>query len=75
MTKNTPLCSTCRNPDGTLNVDLMEDEGSCTFGCGVKVDTDYGICPRCKDHSENVYECEDCGRIYSRGFDPSGVWE
>jgi hypothetical protein len=33
---------------------------SCTFGCNRTVDTDTGMCPECKDHSNNVVGCLHC---------------
>ena len=39
------------------------DFQTCTFGCNRKVDTDTGICPECRDHSNNVVECTKCGAL------------
>ena len=40
----------------------MENK-SCTFGCNAVVDADTGMCPNCRDHSNNVVECEYCGVV------------
>lgn len=72
MKENT--CKTCQNPDGSPNTDLLSDEGSCVFGCNRHVDTDTGFCPECKDHSTNVYECEDCGKVWEQEYNPNGKW-
>lgn len=49
-----------------------DEEGACTFGCGHRIDRDGMMCPSCKDHSANEYECEECGTVWG---DWSGYWE
>jgi len=39
---------------------LDRDGASCVFGCGTPIGDD-GMCPRCRDHSGNMFECETCG--------------
>ena len=65
-------CPECRNPDGSLNAEWAEANGSCTFGCGRTIDRDFGFCSWCKDHSANRAECETCGAMYE---DWSGTYE
>jgi len=64
-------CSTCQNPDGSPNLDELDEHGSCAFGCGLYINSDDDYCPRCEDHSANEYECEDCGSRYDKW---SGQW-
>jgi len=45
---------------GKCEHDWDMDNPSCVFGCNRVVD-DYGICPECKDHSNNVVTCMKCG--------------
>ena len=40
---------------------LERDGASCTFGCGRHIGDD-GMCPSCRDHSANTFECETCGK-------------
>lgn len=58
-------CSTCQHRDGSLDTAVMDAEGSCTFGCGSIIQHDEGgICPDCKDHSANRFECPECHNVY-----------
>lgn len=65
-------CPECRNFDGSINPEIMEIEGACTFGCGRTVDRDTRMCEKCGDHSANEWECPRCGTQYN---DWSGQWE
>lgn len=67
------MCKTCQLPDGKPNVEYLNDEGSCVFGCGRVVAYDEGgICRTCRDHSCNHVDCEDCGAEWE---DWGGEWE
>lgn len=59
-------CLECHNPDGSLNTDLMGDEGLCTLCGRTQVDSDTGFCPSCHEHSANRYECTTCGLQYEK---------
>lgn len=65
------MCKTCQLPDGSLNIEYLEHNGSCVFGCNHKVDKDYGMCPECRDHSHNQIECDECGVEYDDSY---GKW-
>lgn len=54
----------CTDSRGHPDTDLMDEEGTCVFGCGTAVDTDMWMCPRCHEHSGNRFECEDCGAAW-----------
>lgn len=62
-TPTTRPCSEC-SPDGMLDTEWARREGSCTFGCGSKVNHDEGGGFCCGDHSANRAECSTCGRVY-----------
>jgi hypothetical protein len=66
-------CPTCREPDGSLNVEYLSENASCLFGCGRQVDKDTGICSHCKEHSANAVECESCGVEYHKWT--GGDWQ
>ncbi len=51
---------------------LERDGASCVFGCGSVIDDDTKMCPRCRDHSANSFECETCGRVWEKWGDE---WE
>lgn len=53
--------------------ETLEREGaSCVFGCNAVVDDDTKMCPTCRDHSANSFECETCGRRWEHWGDE---WE
>ena len=46
--------------------DSLERNGaSCVFGCN-HVIGDSGICPNCRDHSANSFECDTCGKHWEK---------
>ena len=51
---------------------LKTDGASCVFGCGTVIDDDTQMCPTCRDHSANRFECETCGRVWEKWSDE---WE
>jgi hypothetical protein len=59
-------CPGCKHQDGSLNTEWMDEEGTCTFGCGHRVDADLKYCGHCHDHSANSVECEYCGCRYEK---------
>lgn len=71
----TAPCPMCQNLDGTVNSEWADENGSCIFGCGTRINHDEGagLCPRCKDHSANEVECESCGTVWADWA--MGTWE
>lgn len=66
------ICATCTTEDGALNVEFLDGESACFFGCGRKVDTDTMYCGHCGAHSANMVECQDCGTEYEQW---NGSWQ
>lgn len=67
-------CPGCHaHHDGTLDTEIMDEEGACVLGCGRKIRSrEDGMCSHCGDHSANEWECPRCGTTYA---DWSGQWE
>lgn len=65
-------CRGCHVDVGTIDTEIMDEEGACVFGCGGKVDADFRVCRKCQDNSANEWECPVCGTMYA---DWSGQWE
>ena len=72
---DSPTCPECRNPDNSLNTDWAHDVSHemGSMCCGRYVD-DFGFCPRCKEHAENLAICATCGEAWGDGFG-SGTYE
>lgn len=53
-------------------ISLAANGASCVFGCNAVVDDDTKMCPRCRDHSANSFECDSCGQQWEHWGD---AWE
>lgn len=47
----------------------FEDDATCIFGCGSRVDADTRMCLTCRDHSANGFVCDVCGSEWEKWGD------